>query len=266
MEIRLLFRCAVRVCREKTWLWLMFLLACLLAWVRPVLAQDEADLELRISRTMGYSSGSGRIQGLFKLKAAGPADLARVAFFVDDQQIGTDEAAPFEQGFSTDNYGLGMHTLYAVGVTSGGRQLRSNEVRVEFVSAQEGWQAALRIMVPILALTFGIMVISYIFVFLAGKKESQVALGAPRHYGIAGGAICPRCKRPFSMHLLAPNMALKKYDRCPFCGKWSLVRPETRLKLQEAEAAELQLPALPVEESDGDRLKKDLENSRYTDL
>jgi hypothetical protein len=102
-----------------------------------------------------------------------------------------------------------------------------------------------------------------------GKPKATVPLGAPRNYGVAGGTVCPKCKRPFSRNLLSPNLVIGKLERCPHCGKWSLARRASTAQLAAAEAAELEMasegehaPSLSEEE----RLRRDLEDSRYDDL
>jgi DNA-directed RNA polymerase subunit RPC12/RpoP len=104
-------------------------------------------------------------------------------------------------------------------------------------------------------------------VFRRGKTTS-LPPGAPRNYGIIGGTICPKCGRPFGMHIWGLNMLVGKLDRCPYCGKWSLVRYVGREALREAEAAELEAPKeAPSIPSAGEEenLKKELDNSRYID-
>ena len=49
----------------------------------PVLAQVSA-LTLSLSRDWGYGGFGGDIQGTFSFHAKGPADLARVEFYIDD--------------------------------------------------------------------------------------------------------------------------------------------------------------------------------------
>lgn len=230
---------------------------------------DQEELSLRLSKDFGYSSGTGKIQGAISMKATGPQDLARVVFYIDQESIGEVMQAPFRLRFSTDNYPLGVHTLYAVGYTAGGRELRSNEIRAQFVSSEEGRQAAFKIIIPLLAVVFGAMILSFVvpLVFNRGKA-SQLPLGAPRNYGISGGAICPKCKRPFAIHFLGLNLAVGKLDRCPYCGKWSLVRRASLAELSAAEAAELAQAtegtlAPPVSEEE--HLKRELADSRFDD-
>jgi len=100
-----------------------------LAAYQPVLAQETNELNLRLSRDWGYSSGSGKIQGLFTLTASSPENLERVVFYIDDQIIGEATESPFRYQFDTDNYPLGVHTIMATGVTSDGREVISNQYR-----------------------------------------------------------------------------------------------------------------------------------------
>jgi len=244
----------------------------LLSWISvlTVLAQGQGQLTLSISRDFGYSSGTGRIQGSFSMRASGPEDLVKVAFWIDDQVIGEDTEPPFSIQFHTDNFALGVHTLKATGFTASGLEIHSNEYRQEFVEAEEGLQTALKIVLPILGVTFAAILLSFLFPLLGGRKpRTALPLGAPRKY-LLGGAICPKCKRPFGVHLWGLNLLVGKFDRCPHCGQWSLVRGASREALKAAEVAELQMagdmnegtPAYTSEE----RKRKDLDDSRFTDL
>ncbi|MFN2299353.1 MAG: hypothetical protein ACK2UB_10925, partial [Anaerolineales bacterium] len=90
--------------------------------------------------------------------------------------------------------------------------------------------------------------------------------GARRSYTFGGG-ICPKCKRPFGLHFWAPNMLVGKFDRCPFCGRWGIVRRASNSDLRAAEEAERETskeepPAVSSEE----KLRKDLEDSKYQNL
>jgi hypothetical protein len=247
---------------------LVLLLAGLLPLGRA-LAQTEDQLKIRLSRNFGYSSGMGSIQGTFTIKASGPPELEQVFFYLDDVELGEVRQEPFNLRFQTDDYDLGAHTLHAVGYTSDGRQLESNTITVTFVSAEEGWQAALRIMVPILVLVFGFMILSFVFTIITGRQEKNLPPGTPRRYGISGGAICSRCGRPFARHWYAPNLAVGKLERCPFCGKWSVVSAVPLYQLRAAEQEELEAAqnsnhTKPLSEEE--RLRKELDDSRYQDL
>jgi hypothetical protein len=247
-----------------------YLIVALLSFAlaSPALAQEAGEeLALTLKRDFGYGGGN-RIQGLFTLRAAGPDDLARVEFFIDGERIGEDAESPFSLQFSTDSYPLGVRTLNAVGYTQSGQQLASNNITIEFVSADEGWRTATTILIPLLVIVFGLMLLSFVVPYLLrrGKLQSLPA-GAARSYGIAGGTICPKCGRPFGMHLFGLNLLLGKLDRCPFCGRWSLVRRYSPMELKQAEEAELEGIAQPeLELSPEEKLRRDLDTSRYEDV
>lgn len=243
------------------------LLAILFLAVLPVASQAAEPLALRLNKDFGYAMG-GEIQGTFSLRATGPDDLARVVFNIDEQVLGEDLEAPFRVQFHTDNYPLGSHTFSAAGFTAAGQELASNQIRVTTVSAAEGTSAGFRIIVPIFAIILGAFVLSIVVSMLTSGKLRNLPPGAPRSYGISGGAICPNCGRPFGMHIFGLNLVVGKLDRCPFCGKWALQRRASPAELRQAEQAEIaqaegsQAATFVSEE---ERLRKELEDSRFHD-
>jgi hypothetical protein len=219
---------------------------------------------------MGYSGGS-QIRGSFRMEVTGPDNLTSVTFKVDDKEVGTVTTPPFKINFNTSDYPLGWHDLSAVGQTADGRTLASKVRRFEFVSSEEEWAAAGRIMIPIFGLLGVVLLIALgvpLLLTLAGKKTT-VPLGAARNYGVMGGAICPKCGRPFAIHWWGFNVSFAgKFDRCDHCGKWSFARRVSVEKLREAEAAELKMaqPETPIPEaSPEEKLKQQLDASRFTD-
>ncbi len=242
------------------------LLTILFLFSSPRESRQEDQLHIRLRRNWGFSSGTGKIQGTFTIIASGPDDISRVVFYIDDQVLAEVTEEPFNIQFNTDNYTLGPHRLYALGYTHGGKELSSNILQVEFVSSEEGWQVVMKIiilLVVIVGLAFLVPLI-----FTRGKVE-QMPPGAPRNYGHYGGAICPKCERPFSRHIYGLNLGLHKYDRCPYCGKWSLVRRASREELEAAEMAEIKAAQEGVfepEKSEEEELRKDIEDSRFEDL
>ncbi len=242
-------------------IWIALLISLFLTF--PALAQGEADFVLRVNKIMGFNMGS-QIQGTFKLSAKGPATLTRVSFLMDGAVLGEDTTPPFELRFNTDAYAPGWHTFSAQGITSDGHNLQAPELRFQFVTAEEGWKAVQRILLPVMALVIGAMLIGTLLTFLGGKETGGTL---PTHYGIAGGAICPVCKRPYARHWWAPNVGLTyKFDRCPHCGSWRVARLASPAELEQAAAAwraqESVAPASPAPED----LEQDLEASRYTEL
>jgi len=253
----------------------LLLLTCLIGLPihQAVLAQEE-ELILSLRRNFGYSSGTGRIQGDFTAIVKGPEDLVRVVFLIDGEEVRSEThegtmQRQFEIQFKTGDYSLGTHTLSAIGYTADGRVLQSNEQRREFVPAEEGLQAAGRIAVPIISVVFLVMLFSFVLPLVLGRgKRSQLPLGVPRSYGVLGGAICPKCGRPYAMHIWGFNLVGGKYDRCPHCGRWSLVHHTSPDALRAAEAAELQQaqPSPGSSASAEEAIRKELDDSRYQDL
>ncbi|MFQ5421664.1 MAG: Ig-like domain-containing protein [Anaerolineae bacterium] len=224
----------------------------------PALAQDES-LSLRLSRDFGYSLG-GQIQGAFSFRVSGPDDLSRVLFFVDGEQVGEDSEAPFRLQFRTETYGLGSHTMSAAGFTSDGRELQSNQIRREFVSGSDSTTIALWIIIPILVIAIGGRILS---ARIANRR--QKGQGQPAVHGAFGTAVCPKCGKPFAMHIWGFNVVAGKFDRCPHCGKWSLVRRAHPDAVQQAIDAMTKdemvsnTPSLAPEEE----LRKKLDDSRF---
>lgn len=246
-----------------------YALILLIVTFGSVSAQEDG-ITLKIRKDFGYA-WAGDIQGTFSMMVSGPDNLTRVEFLIDGDVIGEDMEAPFRLQFNTGNYVLGPHTLSAHGYTSDGSELDSNEIQTNFVTSEEGWASAGKFVIPILGVVFGVMLLSFVVPWLMsrGKPKSTIPLGAPRNYGIAGGTICPKCQRPFSRNLLSPNLMIGKLDRCPHCSKWSLVRRATSAQLAAAEAAELEIASdgeQTLTLSDQDRLRRDLDESRYEDL
>jgi hypothetical protein len=237
--------------------------------VLPAFAQSEDELVFSMSRDFGYASISGGdIQGTFTMKVSGPDDLTKVIFYVDDQSIGEDTEPPFKLQFNTDSFPLGAHTLSASGLTASGKELKTKVYQRNFVTADEGWKAAMKIAGPVLILVFGISLISIVGPVVMGRgKKNRLPLGAPRSYGVAGGAICSRCHRPFSINFLGPNLIVGKLDRCPYCGKWGVVRRSSPVQLKAAEAAELASASGDAQQVTGlteeEKLQKDLDDSRF---
>jgi hypothetical protein len=226
---------------------------------------QTTDLTLTMSRDFGYGGFNNDIQGLFSMKVKGPADLVRVVFYIDSTVIGEVTKAPFNLQFNTDNYPLGQHELHAVGYSSSGQQYTSNVITSNFVPASEGNKAVLQIVVPVLVIVFGAILLSFVVPLLMGRgKKQELAPVTERKYGINGGGICPKCKRPFVLPILSMNLGLSKLARCPYCGKWSVVRIETLGKLREAEKAELEWGKAEVQnETEEDKLRRELDDSKY---
>jgi DNA-directed RNA polymerase subunit RPC12/RpoP len=224
------------------------------------MAQDEDDgLSLRLNRDFGFGMGAN-IQGTFSYRVSGPDDLARVVFLLDGEVIGEDTEAPFRLQFRTESYALGVHTMSAVGYASDGRTLQSNSIQRQFVAGSESTKVALWLIIPLVVIAIGGR---FLTSWIAGRNRSNK--DQPAIVGPFGGTLCPKCGRPFAMHIWGLNIGLGKYDRCPHCGKWSVVRrvhPDALYSAAEAfkdnepEAAESSL-------TEEERLRKQLDDSRF---
>jgi hypothetical protein len=238
--------------------------------VCSIVQAQQADYRLNVSRTFGYGNGS-QIRGTFKLSVVGPENIHTVRYVIDDQLIAEVTSAPYTYTFQTTQYPNGWHDLSAIIETNDGTKVTTPARRLNFVSAEEESSGLAGIIIPIVGGIVIVMagVVAFQTIILRKKPLTTLPLGASRNYGIRGGTICPKCRRPYGIHWWALKVGLRnRFDRCEFCGKWSIIYPLSRIELESAEAAELeqiqaesQIPA----KTEQDRLKEMLDNSRYTD-
>lgn len=245
-------------------------LALSLSFFSLLLSAQTPGLILSVRKSMGFNNGS-QIQGSFRLEASGPADLASVTFKIDGTELGTATAAPFVVNFRTDDYAPGWHALSAVGQTRAGATLTSDSKRFNFLTSEEAWRAMQSLIVPLLGAVGIAMLVGVGIQFAAslGGKKASLPLGAPRHYGVWGGAVCPKCGRAGARHWWGLNISFTgKFDRCDHCRKWSLMRSASPAELAAAEVAELAQAraAAPMPEAPpGERFKQQLDESRFMD-
>jgi hypothetical protein len=230
----------------------------------PVAFAQVNELTLRMSRDFGYGGFNNDIQGLFSMKVTGPPDLLRVVFYIDTTAIGEVSQAPFNLQFNTDDFSLGQHELYVVGYSLGGQEYHSNIVNSYFVPASEGAKAGLLIVIPVLVVIIGAILLSFIVPLVIGRGRIQdLLLGAERTYNFGGG-ICLKCHRPFAMSLFSMHLGFSKLARCPYCGRWSLLRVQSIGKLREVEKAELEWGKVEVqEETEDEKLRRELDDSKF---
>jgi len=249
---------------KKTGIALYLGLAASLLVVGMALAQS-AGLSLKLSRDWGYGGLNGDIQGLFSMRVSGPTDLVRVEYFMDSTKIGELDQAPYNLQFNTDDYPLGAHQLSAVGHSSSGQTYSSNVISANFVPPQ----SPLKFILPVLVVVVLAILLSALVPILAGRRKGKsLPLAAERNYGVSGGAICPKCHRPFVLPLFGLHLGFSKLAACPYCGKWSLVGRESLENLRQAEKDELTMsrPSGQVGGPKSDEQdRKDLEDSKYQD-
>ena len=243
-----------RIFRHRAWIALVITCAVL---VPPAFAQEDDELRLMVRRTFGYRGGDA-IQGKFSLEVEGPAELVQVTFVIDRETMAEDQEPPFEYRFDTSEYSLGSHRLMATGRLANGRELRTVERSFEFVSAEASWAAAGRMVTPLLLSVLGLIALGVVVPAIVSRRRG-FRLGI---YGSAGGAICPSCQLPFSRSFFSPNLLRGKVERCPHCGKWSVVGRAPASALEEAEqrfrsAGESKFEAGP------DRIRRLIDESRF---
>jgi hypothetical protein len=154
---------------------------------------------------------------------------------MDGDQMARLEEAPFQWVFETGNFPPGLHRLSAAAVTVSGRELRSPVLTAEFLSKPEATRKTMLVIVPVLAVVFLVVGLGVLLQLRKGNSQEYQG-GSYRNFGWNGGAICPKCRKPFARHLLSLNFLTRKLERCPYCGKWALVG---RASLKELEAADL---------------------------
>lgn len=232
----------------------------------PAHAQDADDrLDLNLRRDFGYRGGA-RIQGRFTITAEGPQDLERVMYLLDGDFFAEVSESPFKYSFSTSDYALGAHTFAAVGTTVSGAEVFSEEIRLEFISAEESWKKAADIAIPLIVGIVVLVGLGALLPALMGRSSGSFKLG---NYGPAGGAVCRRCGFPYPRHFLSPNLLVGKLARCPHCGKWAIVPRASHTALEEAEArfrADAEVGLLEQEPEDSEaQVERKLDETRFMD-
>jgi hypothetical protein len=240
----------------------------ILTVVPPAVWADEQQLTLRLRRDFGYGGLAGDIEGDFTLVASGPSGMTRMSFLMDGNPVAEVTQAPFQYRFQTGQFPPGLHTMQAVGYTESGLELRSNVVAARFLTSAQARKGTIGLIVPLLAVIFGLMALSYAVTYVLAHRRGRSPQPG-QGYGIMGGAICPRCKRPFARALLGLRVVGTQLERCPHCGKWAFLRSALPEAPASAEAA--QQPAggsspLPLIPSEEDRLLRELEDSRYQEI
>jgi hypothetical protein len=256
----------------------LLLLTIVLAACAQAVQQAEATAEpervseyrLNITRTFGSDTGTGKIRGTFELKVIGDEGaIQQVSYRLDGQEMALLEEAPYAYKFQTQAYPEGDHTLSAVVATRSGVLIETTGRIFNFISSEEQFASMGRILGIVFGVVISMMLIGILmqFVVFRGKGLRSLALGEPRNYGLMGGGICPRCKRPFAFHWFGMNLVTAKFDRCDYCGRLGPVKRSSLEELREAEKSELAQaqPETPIaEKSKEEKLKEMLDQSKYS--
>jgi Zn ribbon nucleic-acid-binding protein len=246
---------------------LIIMALALMAFAVP--AQEE--YRLNVNKVAGFNNGSS-IRGTFSAGIVGTEDtIQSVTFLVDGQVMSEVTGAPFKTRFETGDYGYGWHELSAQVHLKDGQTVLTAVRKFNFVSSEEESAQMQRLILPVIGGVVGVMVIGIGIQVLVMRKRPNVSLplGAARKYGFYGGAICPKCQRPFSLHWWSFRLLpLRRFDRCDYCGQWALQHTAGRDQLAAAEQAELVMgqPQMPVtEKSPEEKLRDMVDQSKYTD-
>jgi rRNA maturation protein Nop10 len=245
----------------KTKLLPVLIVLLVLSFGSALAQSDEPKIRLHLRRTFGYQGGD-KIQGRFSLQISGEDEITSVDYLIDDEIMASLSEPPFEISFSTSSYLPGEHFMQAVATNLEAEQLDSQIIRLTFITAEQSWKSAGRIAAWILV---GALIIMFVGIFGAGWLSKERGRFEPGVYSAAGGAVCKRCKLPFSRHFLSPNLLLGKLERCPHCGRIAIVPRANRASLEVAEERyrEDRVKGQREVRWEEDELKQRLDDTRY---
>ncbi len=240
---------------------ILIIITCFVVLFAPAAAQEiEETLVLDFNRDFGYGGFGGDIQGRFSLKVSAPDDIVRVEYYLDGGLVFEGSEPPFKWQFNTASYPDGRHSFSAVGYTADGAEVQAEPFTRIFLSSESAWNKTSGMVVPILVIvgiaTLGGVVVPLLF----GRKKVHT----PGVYGVAGGAICPRCTFPFSRSVFSPHMLVGKLVRCPHCVKLAILPRSSAAALADAEdrlAAESE--ATIDVPSEAEKLQRMIDESRF---
>ncbi|GAP16113.1 hypothetical protein LARV_03909 [Longilinea arvoryzae] len=254
---------------KKRWFSILLAGMLLLAFVLPAAAQTDAEYLLKVNKIMGTNMGS-QINGTFKLGIDGDLSVVKsVEFRIDGQAIGTADTAPFTLVFKTTSFSGGAHKLSAAVSTTDGRTLETPARTFDFISGEQAGELFSRVILPVMGIIFGVIAVMMVlqFVVFRNRPLAHIEPGAPRNYGLKGGAICSHCGRPFAIHFWAINLLpTMRYDRCDYCGKWGVQHIVSLSALRAAEQREIAAarPEVPIpEKSEEEKLKEMMDKAKY---
>lgn len=237
-----------------------------------VTPQPSSEYSLHMTRTFGYGSGTGDIRGNFRASLQGPEEnVSQVEFLLDGEVMATVTEAPFSLDFVTSDYPDGEHMLAARVTLNDGSVQTTAERHYNFVTAEQESAGVKGVMLPIIGLVVVITVGGVLIqtVMMRKKPLKVYEPGEERAYGLYGGAICPKCKRPVPLHWYGLKVSfVGRYDHCDICGRRGMFKVESMHTLREAEAAERQAAQKVEKQLQGkpeDRLREQLDESKFID-
>lgn len=250
--------------------WATALILCFLAVALvaiPASAQQE-EYRLSLHRDFGYEIGS-QIRGNFTVSIAGVLDFRSVTYYIDGQEMAVVTETPYKFRFQTSDYPSGWHELSAVVEKNTGEKVTTPTRRFQFASKEEQTSGMAKLILPILGLLLVMTLLGSASQMRQSKNQpnGQAATGSRRTYGFLGGAICPKCGRPTSLQFGGINLPGMRFNRCENCGRWSWMHRAREEELRRAEAAEMKAEeaVAVVKDSEEERVKKLMDDSKYMD-
>ena len=243
--------------------YLIIILLCLLLPIGAVYAQTPEPYKVSLTRLFGYG-GFGQVQGNMELSIKGDLEaVSAVQYLMDGAPMGSLLAEePYKLRFITDDYPSGAREIGAVITLKDGTVVNAQPYKVAFLSSAEAGNATKKILIPIGIVVIGSLLVSAFLQLKTGKVT-------PGSYGPMGGVVCPKCGKPAPRSIFGLNLVTGKLQRCPHCGKWSIVRRASADELARAEAVLLgdAIVNEPYKQkTDGESKTEALEDTRYTDL
>lgn len=252
---------------------IVFLLGACTADITPATQAAESVVEtpayaLNVHRNFGYGGGD-EIKGNFGMAITGDqSEVDFVTYLIDGETMEVVNTPPFELIFETTDFPYGQHDLSAKITLIDGSEVETGVRTFIFATAEQEQAAVKEITIPLLT---AVLVAAFLGIFIQmlitrKKGRTPVEPGTPRDYGISGGAVCPKCQRPFALHVFSPHLLIYKFERCENCGRWVLVRRATAEELRAAEQEEIRnaKAAIPHEDQVEEKKEKDkIDDSKY---
>ncbi len=211
------------------------------AFLETGIAQDDA-FTIHVSKDFGYNMGSN-IQGRFTIQLLGDTEkVSNATFYIDDIVLESVDNLPFSYQFETEQFDSGMHQFFAEVLLDDDQTITTPAVKYNFLSQKEANQQVRNLLLGIGGAVVGsvalVALVQGLIISKGDKGNHQ--LGTPRHYGMLGGTICPKCGRPFPRHIWGINLLVGRLDRCDNCSKWVMTTRATPNTLKIAEEAEIE--------------------------
>ena len=247
--------------------YILWLILLIFTPAEPVYAQED-DYSVHVRKNFGSGFGSN-IRGTFTISVMGDEEpVESVTFIIDGTEMSTITQPPFKYQFKTDDFGYGLHNLWASVQFVDGQTRETPAVQYVFLSPSAEREQVTTILLGLGAVVIVSMLIvgAVQFIFVKGDKKHVHQPGEPRNYGFFGGTICPKCGRPFPRHIWGMNLVVGRLDRCENCGKWVMTVRSTPSALRAAEEAERLAAKADSDASDVQAGTENiLEESKYFD-